>query len=82
MPFWGKTLKAVSTVPAAWIGVGKGIYDAASGKGSFEDGANKTFEKIVDSAEKFGEENGKSITNAAIGLAATVAGTEYKKHRS
>jgi hypothetical protein len=31
--------------------------------------------------ERFGDEHGKKLTEATIGLAATVAGNEYKKSR-
>ncbi len=81
MSFWGKTLKAASVVPASWAGVSKGLYDAATGKASFDESANETFDKITNAAENLGDEHGKALTNTAIGLAGTIGGTEYKKHR-
>jgi hypothetical protein len=81
MSFWGKACKAASIVPAIYAGAAKGAYDAATGKGSFNDGYDKVGGKLVDAAEDFGEKHKEQLTNATIKLGSTIAGNEYKKHR-
>ena len=81
MSFWGKTLAVVSAVPATYAGVTKGAYYAASGKGSFDEGFNSVVDPVVESAERFGDEYGKSLTGAAIYVGSRLAGAEIDKHK-
>jgi hypothetical protein len=81
MSFWGKAAQVVSFYPAAIAGIGKGAYNVASGNGSFSDGVEKTVDKALESAERFGEQHSDKLTGAAISLGTAIAGNEYKKHR-
>jgi hypothetical protein len=52
MSFWGKACAAAAGVTGVYVGVAKGAYDAATGKGSFQDGWSDTIEKMVDGGRK------------------------------
>jgi hypothetical protein len=73
--FWGTVTGIVATPVALAAGVAKGAYDAASGSGTFADGAEKTAGGMIRGAERFGEEHGDLITRGIItGAAAAVGG--------
>jgi len=73
--FWG-TVSGIAFSPVAIAaGVAKGAYDAASGNGSFAEGAEKVTGSLIKNAEHFGEEHGDLITKGIItGAAAAVGG--------
>ena len=68
--FWGATAATVSVLVAAPAGLVKGAYDAASGNGTFRAGFEQTMQSVIESAEKFGRENGDAITAKLRGAAA------------
>ncbi len=73
--FWGTVTGIVATPVAVAVGTAKGAYDAASGNGSFSEGAEKTAGGMIKGAERFGEEHGDLITRGIItGAAAAVGG--------
>ena len=72
---WGVVTGIAATPVALAAGVAKGAYDAASGNGSFAEGAEKTAGGMIKGAERFGEEHGDLITKGIItGAAAAVGG--------
>lgn len=73
--FWGTVTGIAVTPVAIAAGIAKGTYDAASGNGSFAEGAEKTAGDMIRGAEQFGEEHGDLITRGIItGAAAAVGG--------
>jgi len=73
--FWGTVAGLACTPVAIAAGVAKGAYDAASGQGSFADGAEHVTGSMIRGAENFGQEHGDLITRGIItGAAAAVGG--------
>lgn len=79
MSFWGKACVAATGIAGFYAGAAKGAYNVATGKGTFGDGFD-VMERVATAAEKFGDEHGAALTNAAISVAATVTNSEIKKH--
>lgn len=87
--FWGKVCGILSVPVAGIAAIGNGVYKAASGEGTFTEGADEAAGKIIETAEEFGKNHGNTITNglirgAAIALGGTIANETLKhpKHPS
>jgi hypothetical protein len=79
MPSWGTTLKVISRPVAASAGLCKGAYNVISGHGTFGEGYADAEDKIIGSAEGFGDTHEKELTAAAFSLATTILGATAKK---
>ncbi len=73
--FWGVVTGIAATPVAIAAGVARGAYDAASGNGSFAEGAERTAGGMIKGAQHFGEEHGDLMTKGIItGAAAALGG--------
>jgi hypothetical protein len=79
MSSWGTTLKVISRPVAVSAGLCKGTYNVISGHGTFGEGYADAEDKVIDSAEGFGDTHGEELTKATIGLATTILGATAKK---
>ena len=64
--FWGTTAAVASTPVAVVAGLTNGAYKAATGAGSFDDGFESARRTVTESAQRFGNEHGTTITRAVI----------------
>lgn len=64
--FWGTTAAVASTPVAVVAGLTNGSYKAATGAGSFNHGFDSARKAVTESAQRFGNDHGTTITRAVI----------------
>jgi hypothetical protein len=64
--FWGRTAAVASTPVAVVAGLTNGTYKAATGAGPFNDAFDSAMTSVTESAYKFGNDHGTTITRAVI----------------
>jgi hypothetical protein len=64
--FWGTTAAVASTPVAIVAGLTNGTYKAATGAGSFNQGFESARRVVTESAQRFGNDHGTTITRAVI----------------
>lgn len=64
--FWGTTVAVASTPVAIVAGLTNGTYKAATGAGSFSNGFESARKTVTESAQRFGNDHGATITRAVI----------------
>jgi hypothetical protein len=64
--FWATTAAVASTPVAVVAGLTNGSLKAATGAGSFNHGFETARKAVTDSAQKFGNDHGTTITRAVI----------------
>jgi hypothetical protein len=66
----------VAALPVAVAaGVAKGTFDAVTGGGAFEEGYQKTSNRVVSEAKRFGGEHGSTITRGLlVGVTSAIGG--------
>jgi hypothetical protein len=73
-PFWATICGAAVSPVALAAGVAGGALRSASGGGPFAEGFEGTAKPIIQTAEKFGNDHGETITKGLLGGAAAALG--------
>lgn len=79
MSFWGKACAGAAGVVGIYASVAKGTYNVATGKGTFDEGFDVA-DRMAAAGEKFGDEHGAALNDAAIKVVGAVTSSEIRKH--